>query len=97
MIANSKLNSIDTLISQALMDLEISHEQFKTTVDEKEKYEKMKENIRNIKINDGKYELSENNKNIRNIMEMYKIKKIIFFLPFFAFFPFFIFLFSCLI
>ena len=30
MIAKSKLNSIETLMSQALIDLDISHEEFKT-------------------------------------------------------------------
>ena len=36
MLAKSKLNSIETLISQALIDLEIiSHEEFKTIVNEK--------------------------------------------------------------
>ena len=49
MLAKSKLNSIETLMSQALIDLGISHEEFKTIVNEKEKYEKMKESIRNIK------------------------------------------------
>ena len=48
MLAKSKLNSIETLISQALVDLEITHEEFVTIVKEKEKYEKMRENIRNI-------------------------------------------------
>ena len=52
MIAKSKLNSIETLISQALIDLEISHEEFKTIVNEKEKYEKMKEDIRMMKSSD---------------------------------------------
>ena len=52
MIAKSKLNSIETLISQALIDIEISHEEFKTIVNEKEKYEKMKEDIRMIKSSD---------------------------------------------
>ena len=52
MLAKSKLNSIETLISQALIDLEISHEEFKTIVNEKEKYEKMKESIRMIKNSD---------------------------------------------
>ena len=65
MIARSRLNSIKTLIPQALIDLEISHEDFKTIVNEKEKYEKMKENIRNIKSNDEKDEVSENSKNIK--------------------------------
>ena len=48
-LARSKLSSIETLISQALIDLQISNKEFKTIVDEKEKYEKMKENIRMIK------------------------------------------------
>ena len=42
MLAKSKLNSVETLIPPALMDLEVSHEEFKTIVNEKEKYEKMK-------------------------------------------------------
>ena len=46
MLAKSQVNSIEVLISQALTDLEISHEEFKTIVNEKEKYEKMKEDIR---------------------------------------------------
>ena len=58
-LAKSKLNSIETLISQALIDLDISHKEFKTTVNEIEKYEQMKESIRNTKSRD---ELSENSK-----------------------------------
>ena len=46
MLAKSKLNSIDTLISQALIDMEISHEEFIAIIKEKDKYEKMKENLR---------------------------------------------------
>ena len=45
-MAKSKLNSIKTLISQALIDMEISHEQFVTILKEKDKYENMKENLR---------------------------------------------------
>ena len=37
----TKLNSIETLVTQALIDREISLEEFKTIVNEKEKYEKM--------------------------------------------------------
>ena len=36
-LAKSKLNSIEALISQALIDLEISHEEFKTIVNEKKR------------------------------------------------------------
>ena len=62
MLAESKLNSIETLMSQTLTDLDISHEEFKTIVNGKEKYEQMKENIRNTKSRD---ELSENSRDIR--------------------------------
>ena len=48
MLAKSKLNSIETLMSQALINLDISHEEFKTIVNEKEKYEQTKESIRNF-------------------------------------------------
>ena len=47
MLAKSKLNNIETLISQALTDMEISHEEFIAIFNEKDKYEKMKENLRN--------------------------------------------------
>ena len=46
MLAKSKLNSIETLISQALIDMEISQEEFVTILKEKDKHEKMKENLR---------------------------------------------------
>ena len=46
MLAKSKLNSIETLISQALIDLDISHEEFITILKEKDRYERMKENIK---------------------------------------------------
>ena len=57
MLAKSELNSIEPIMYQALIDLDISHEEFKTIVNEKDKYEQMKESIRNIKSRD---ELSEN-------------------------------------
>ena len=34
MLAKNKLNSIDTLISQALIDMDISHEEFITILKE---------------------------------------------------------------
>ena len=48
MSAKIKLNSIETLVSQALIDIEISHEEFITILKEKDKYEKMKENVENV-------------------------------------------------
>ena len=44
-IAKSKFNSIEALISQALGDLGISHEEFIMILKEKDKYEKMKYNL----------------------------------------------------
>ena len=46
MLAKSKLNTIETLLSQALIDMEISHEEFITILKEKDKYEKTKDNLR---------------------------------------------------
>ena len=46
MLAKSKLNSIETLISHALIDMDISHEEFVTILKEKDKYKKMKKNLR---------------------------------------------------
>ena len=47
MLAKSKFNSIETLISQTLIDLDISHEEFITILNEKDKYERMKYNLIN--------------------------------------------------
>ena len=68
MLAKSKVNGIETLMSQTLMsqELDISHEKLKTIVNEKEKYERMKQSIRNIKSRD---ELSENSRYIRKNSE----------------------------
>ena len=48
MLAKSKLNSIKALLSQTLIDIEISHEEFDTILKEQKKYEKMKENVKNV-------------------------------------------------
>ena len=46
MLAKSKLNSIETLISQALIDMEISQEEFITILKEKDKNETMEDTLR---------------------------------------------------
>ena len=46
-MAKSKLNSIDTLISQALINMDISHEEFITIFKEKGRYKMMKDNLGN--------------------------------------------------
>ena len=52
-LARSKLNIIETLISQALTDFEITHEEFSKIIYEKNNYEQIIDNIRSVKsIND---------------------------------------------
>ena len=48
MLARSKLDSIESLVSGALTDMDVSHEEYNTYLKEKDKYEKIKENVRNI-------------------------------------------------
>ena len=45
MLAESKLSSIESLISQPLNDLDISHQEFIIILNEKDKYERMKYNL----------------------------------------------------
>ena len=40
MLAKSKLNIIETLVSQALTDMEISHEEFVRILNKRDKYKK---------------------------------------------------------
>ena len=54
MLAESELNSFETLISQALIDMDINHEEFITILHEKDKYEKIKDNLRS---ENGEYKI----------------------------------------
>ena len=65
MLAKVKLNSIETLISQALIDLEISHAEHKTIINEEENYRRLKENIIMMKA-----------KELKTIEILEKIRKI---------------------
>ena len=56
MLVESKLNTIETLVSKALIYMEISNEEFIMISKENDMYEKMKENLRNV---------SEKQENIR--------------------------------
>ena len=47
MLAKSKRNSVETIISQALTDMEISHKEFITILNEKDKCDKIKNNLIN--------------------------------------------------
>ena len=46
MLARSKLNSIESKISEALINNEISHEDFMTIINEEKKYRELKQSIR---------------------------------------------------
>ena len=49
-LAKKKLNMIDTLLSSALNDSEISHEEFTNIINEANIYENIKENIKELTI-----------------------------------------------
>ena len=70
MLAKSKLNSI---VSQALIDMETSHEEFNAIIREKKKYERMKENVRNVSEKQENMRLnSMNSKEITNFQITYE-------------------------
>ena len=49
MLVRSKLNSIESKISEAMINNQISHEDFLTTINEEGNYRELKESIRMIK------------------------------------------------
>ena len=66
MLVRSKLNSIESKISQALINNEIRHEDFMTILNEEKKYRELKESIRMInsqKSDAKKISLIEEGKN----------------------------------
>ena len=66
MLTKSKLDSVETLLSQALIDLEISLEKFNAIIKEKRKYEKMKKkNVRNV--SEKQEDMRPNSVNSKNI------------------------------
>ena len=67
MLARSKSKIIESKISEALINNEISHEDIMTAINEKKKYRQLKESIRmmNSQISDvEKINLTEEGKNI---------------------------------
>ena len=54
MLARSKLNSIESKISEALMNNQISHEDFMTIINEERNYGELKENIWMMKSREDK-------------------------------------------
>ena len=65
MSAKSKLNSVDTLISQALINMDISHEEFITILKEKDRYEMTKKKFKNK--NGESYDIKIENLKLLNI------------------------------
>ena len=59
MLARSKLNSIESKISEALINNEISHEDFIAIINEEQKYQKLKESIR--MVNSQRIDTKKNN------------------------------------
>ena len=57
-LARSKLNIVENLISQALIDSEITHEEFPKIIYEKNNYEQIIDNIRSVK---SIYDLNKEN------------------------------------
>ena len=54
MLARSKLNSIESLISEALINNQISHKDFITTANEERNYRQLRESIRMMKGQEDK-------------------------------------------
>ena len=69
MPARRQINITKTLISQALIDLEIGHEEYKAIINEEVHYRRLKENIKMMKSSDelnGKEDQkNESNKTFR--------------------------------
>ena len=59
MLARIKLNSIESKISEALINNEISHEDFMTIINEEKKYRELKESIR--MMNNQRSDTEKNN------------------------------------
>ena len=65
-LARNKLNIIENLISQALIDFEITHEEFLKIIYEKNNYEQIIDNIKSVKSVD---DLNKEN----NVIILFKV------------------------
>ena len=70
MLAKGKLSSIDTLISQAIIDMDITHEEFTTILKEKDRYEMTKDNLRDQ--NGESYEIMRFNSRVKSKIQKNK-------------------------
>ena len=67
MLARSKLNSVESKISQALISSQISHEDFITIINEERNYRELKESIRMMKGQEDKKVQNNCKKNTESI------------------------------
>ena len=72
-LAKNKLNTIDTLLSSALNDYEISHEEFSNIFTEANIYENIKENIKEFTTEPSEFPSTKKNK-INDIIKNYYLK-----------------------
>ena len=66
-LAKNKLNTIDTLLSSALNDSEISHEEFSNIITQANIYENIKENIKEL--------TSESSEKEKSMAELSSLKR----------------------
>ena len=80
MLAKSKLDSIETWVSQALIDLEIRHEEFNVIIREEKKYERMKEDVKNVSEKQENMRLNSlNSKKMTSLNNLWVWLKIFFY------------------
>ena len=65
MLARSKLNGIESKISKALMNNQISHEDFMTIINEERNYRELKEIIRMMKGQEDEKQILIKSSNIK--------------------------------
>ena len=70
MLTERKLNSIETLVSQALVDMEISHEELVAILNERDKYEKMKKKLKNVSEKQENLRLNSVNSRTKKITRL---------------------------
>ena len=70
MLTERKLNSIETLVSQALVDMEISHEELVVILNERDKYEKMKKQLKNVSEKQENLRLNSVNSRTKKITRL---------------------------
>ena len=73
MLTERKLNSIETLVSQALVDMEISHEELVVILNERDKYEKMKKKLKNVSEKQENLRLNSVNSRTKKITRLQMI------------------------